>query len=163
MKRSDKMQPKGYSEEDTRRILQDALEHQSNESEFSHDQLVEMAEELGVSPESLAIAEEKWLGEKKFDEELLEFNRYRRQKFNYHLMSYGIVITFLFFINLLTSPEFWWQWSEWWFLYPLLGWGMAVAFQFAEVRQTEGERYEKAFAEWQIKKQIEDSTKRLRG
>lgn len=151
------MQPKRYSEEDTRRILQDALEHQSNETEFSHDQLVEMAEELGVSPESLAIAEEKWLSETKIDEELLEFNRHRRQQFNYQLMSYGIVMTFLFFINLFTSPEFFWV------VFPLLGWGMGLAFQFAELRQIGGEKYEKELEKWRIKQEIKASTKRLRG
>lgn len=151
------MQPKRYSEEDTRRILQDALEHQSNKTEFSHDQLLEMAEELGVSPESLAIAEEKWLSETKIDEELLEFDRYRRQQFNYQLMSYGIVMTFLFFINLFTSPEFFWV------VFPLLGWGMALAFQFAELRQIGGEKYEQELEKWRIKQQIKASTKRLRG
>lgn len=151
------MPPKRYSEEDTRRILQDALEHQSNQSEFSHDQLLEMAEELGVSPESLAIAEEKWLSETKIDEELVEFNHYRRQQFNYQLMSYGIVMTFLFFINLFTSPEFFWV------VFPLLGWGMGLAFQFAQLRQIGGEEYEKELEKWRIKQEIKASTKRLRG
>ena len=148
---------KRYSEEDTRRILQEALEHQSHERDFSHDQLLEMAEELGISHESLAVAEKKWLGEKKIDEEKYEFERYRRQQFNNHLMSYGIVITFLFFINLLTSP------GHFWFLYPLLGWGIAVAFQYAEVRQTAGQKYEDEFEKWRIKQQIKSSTKRLQG
>ena len=151
------MEQKRYSEEDTRRILQEALEYQSNDREFSHDQLREMAEELGISQESLAVAEQKWLGEKKVDEEKYEFEQYRRQQFSYHIMSYGIVITFLFFINILTSP------GHFWFLYPLLGWGMAVAFQFAELRQTAGEKYENEFEKWRIKKQIKSSTKRLQG
>ncbi len=151
------MQPKRYSEEESRRILQEALEHQNNEREFSREQLLEMAEELDISPDNLARAEEKWLNETKIDEELLEFNRHRRQQFNQQCISYGIVMTFLFFINLFTSPEFFWV------VFPLLGWGMALAFQFAEVRKMGGQTYEKELEKWRTKRQIEGSTKRLRG
>ena len=151
------MEQPRYSEEDARRILQDALEHQNDETEFSREQLMEMADELGIAKESVLAAEKKLLSKQNVEQERLMFERQRRQKFRTQLMSYGIVITFLFFINLLTSP------SHWWFLYPLLGWGMAIAFQAWEISQTEGEKYEKEFEKWRVKRQIEDKTKRLPG
>ena len=40
--------------------------------------------------------------------------------FYMHLASYVLVNVFLFLINLLTSP------GDWWFYWPLLGWGIGV-------------------------------------
>ncbi len=50
-----------------------------------------------------------------------------KKSFYKHLIAFSIVMPFLFFINLLTSP------FHWWFLYPLLGWGMGLAFHYVEV------------------------------
>lgn len=50
-----------------------------------------------------------------------------KKDFYQHLMAFVIVNPFLFFINLLTSP------FHWWFLYPLLGWGMGLAFHYVDV------------------------------
>ena len=48
--------------------------------------------------------------------------RVRAKKgFYIHLTTYVIVMSFLFFINLMTSPNFWW------FLFPLAGWAMGIA------------------------------------
>lgn len=37
-----------------------------------------------------------------------------------HLLAYCLVIPFLFFINYMTSPGYWW------FLYLMLGWGIGI-------------------------------------
>ncbi len=50
-----------------------------------------------------------------------------KKEFYKHLIAFSIVMPFLFFLNLLTSP------FHWWFLYPLLGWGMGLAFHYVEV------------------------------
>ncbi|HVA80295.1 MAG TPA: HAMP domain-containing sensor histidine kinase [Candidatus Binataceae bacterium] len=47
--------------------------------------------------------------------------------FYVHLMWYGVVMGFLFFINLLTSPGF-----QWW-LFPAAGWGFGLASHYAAV------------------------------
>lgn len=44
-----------------------------------------------------------------------------------HLVSYVSVIGFLFMINMLTSPEFWW------FLFPAGGWGIGLASHYFAV------------------------------
>jgi len=46
--------------------------------------------------------------------------------FYVHLMWYGIVIGFLFFINLMTTPFQWW-------VFPAIGWGFGVASHFTAV------------------------------
>lgn len=62
-----------------------------------------------------------------------------KRNFLSHLAVYGIVNAFLFFINLLTSPEaFWVRWV-------ILGWGVGLAFHFIFSR----ERF--VAAEWEKK------------
>ena len=39
-----------------------------------------------------------------------------------NLLSYCLVIPFLIFINLLTSPDHYWFW------YPMIGWGIGICF-----------------------------------
>lgn len=50
-----------------------------------------------------------------------------KKEFYQHLMAFVIVNTFIFLVNLLTTP------LNWWFLYPLLGWSMGLAFHYVEV------------------------------
>lgn len=60
---------------------------------------------------------------------MTEDERYQRARsrvmqlkaFYFHLLTYVVVIAGLFLINLLTSPR------SWWFYWPALGWGIAVA------------------------------------
>ncbi len=59
------------------------------------------------------------------EEEDKEYQRARRkvrqlQHFYRHLIIYGVIITFLHIINLITS-------SYYWAIWPTLGWGVAVA------------------------------------
>jgi|SRR5208282_794026 len=46
--------------------------------------------------------------------------------FYVHLMWYGVVIGFLFFLNLMTTSEQWW-------VFPAIGWGFGVASHFVAV------------------------------
>ncbi|MBI1223864.1 MAG: histidine kinase [Bacteroidetes bacterium] len=50
-----------------------------------------------------------------------------KKSFYQHLMAYAIVNLFLMALNLVTSP------SVAWFVYPLLGWGVGLAFHYVEV------------------------------
>ncbi len=50
-----------------------------------------------------------------------------RKDFYQHLMAYVIVNFFLFVLNMVTTP------TQWWFHFPLLGWGVGLAFHYVEV------------------------------
>ncbi|MCB0522207.1 MAG: 2TM domain-containing protein [Lewinellaceae bacterium] len=50
-----------------------------------------------------------------------------KKEFYQHLMSFAIVNFFLFALNMITSP------FNWWFQFPLLGWGVGLAFHYVEV------------------------------
>jgi len=60
------------------------------------------------------------------DQEALKRAKKRMKKvkaFYSHLVTYVLVMSFLIIINLWKSPE------HLWFFYPLVGWGLGLAFQ----------------------------------
>lgn len=136
---------KQYSEEAAREILRRAMEEDQQEKDFSREQLQAMADELGISHESLARAEQTWLSEERTlpeREDQVAFLRHRQQAFRSHAAMFVIVNIFLFFLNIATGFE------SWWFIYPLLGWGMGLAAHAWSVRQNEGHQYEQELAQW---------------
>ncbi len=50
-----------------------------------------------------------------------------KKGFYSHLAAYTIIIVFLFLLNHITSP------GNYWFQFPLLGWGVAIAFHYLGV------------------------------
>jgi signal transduction histidine kinase len=69
----------------------------------------------------------------KSDEERRAYEQARRQAsreagFYVHLMWYGIVIGFLFLLNIFSTPS-----GPWWWIWPALGWGFGIASHFAGV------------------------------
>ncbi len=69
----------------------------------------------------------------KTDEERRAYLQARKQAtreagFYVHLMWYGIVIGFLFLINMFTTPL-----GPWWWIWPALGWGFGIVSHFAAV------------------------------
>ncbi|MGH2542074.1 MAG: 2TM domain-containing protein [Ardenticatenaceae bacterium] len=145
-----------YSEETAREILKRAVDLQVQERDFTREHLQEMAEELGIPPDALARAEASWLAEHEVDEEQrtleadrLAFEAYRTQGFRTHFAIYTCVITFLFLINLITRGD---GGGDWWFFYPLLGWGLGVAIHAWTVYQTTPDEGE--FLEWRAERQL---------
>lgn len=78
----------------------------------------------------------------------------RKKGFLIHLGSYVIVMAFLFLLNMITTPGYFW------FLFPLLGWGVGLAFHYFGVY---GWPFTGAGTkEWE-EKQIEREIRRLEG
>ncbi|REC42223.1 2TM domain-containing protein [Chryseobacterium pennipullorum] len=70
--------------------------------------------------------------ETSFDKETLAYKKASKRvkalkDFYGNLASYCIIIPFLAILNLLTSPE------HLWFFWPMLGWGIGVAFHAVSV------------------------------
>ncbi len=63
------------------------------------------------------------------DDEIIKAKKRVKAKksFYQHLMSYSIVNLFLIALNLIISP-----WDIW-FVFPLLGWGVGLAFHYVDV------------------------------
>lgn len=127
-----------YTSDDVQQILQRALARKQD-GQFSQDQLVEMASELGISPDVLQQAELEWQSKRDQEHERKSFNAFRRRAFKAHLIPYLAVNTFLILINLVTTPQYFWA------IFPLLGWGLGLFFHGLSAYQTEGEAYERSF------------------
>jgi hypothetical protein len=147
------MEQERYSEEAAREILKRAVELQGRETDFSRDQLISMADELGISRDSLVVAEQNWLREHEQDAELQAFEAQRRQGFRSHLAIYALVNGFLFLLNLVTSP------GQFWFIFPLLGWGLGLAIHAWAVQQKEGDSYERELLQWRAQRGNHNSRK----
>ena len=113
---------KQYSKEQVDRIIRRALKLKKEDS-ITHQELVDTAKEFGIDPPTLeaAIAEDQKMFKKERErrERLLR----RKARFHRHLGSYIIVIGALLILNTMTP-------GPWWFQWPALGWGIALALNF---------------------------------
>jgi 2TM domain len=130
-----------YDSEDVEQILQKALTRK-DKGEFSREQLLEMASELGISPNILETTEQKWLAQQEEERLRHRFNAFRRRAFWSNFVSFLAVNLFLILLNLITSPSYFWA------IFPVLGWGLGLFFHWWSVYQSKSEDYEIAFQKW---------------
>lgn len=140
-----------YLQEDVQEILQLAIARQFDSAEMTRDQLTEIAEELGISPENLALSEQEWLLAKGEGREREAFHHHRYQKLQHHVTRYAIVNGFLAAINFFATGGLGWS------VYLILGWGLPLALKARKLLQTSGEDYESAFQLWRRKRRLQQS------
>ena len=143
-----------YAMEDAQRILQLAIAQETESGELSHQQLLEIAEELNISPATLQAAEQEWRIMKGKAEDHRLFQQQRRQRLKHQLMRYGIVISFLVIIDVLT-PGGTILGSLGFSLYVALFWGLGLALKTWRILQTSGERYERDLTKWRRKRSMQ--------
>lgn len=123
-----------YSQQEVTEILKRALKQQSLRSEaMSHDQLVEMANEVGIDKDAVEAATVE-LAQSRADEmvrnteakELAEERTRLLSQFAGSLLTYLLVNTALYFIDRHFTGGTWYYWV-------LLGWGIGLAFQLRQV------------------------------
>jgi 2TM domain len=153
MNSSENSLTRSYSQEDVQQILNIALaQHPSTGAELSYAQLLEIADELRIEPETLKLAENKWLVQQSANEKFQEFDAYRRSKLQDKFGKYAITNTCLVALNFLTG--FGLPWS----LYVAIFWGMGVGLDAWKIfYQRQGEAYNRAFQNWQRKQKIHKS------
>jgi hypothetical protein len=121
----DEFSSQQYSQEEVNRIIRRALKIK-NEDTISHQDLIETAREIGIDPKVLETAIEQ--EQREFKKEKIRRDRLKRRKkgFYSHLWSYLIICAALLLINNF-SP------GPWWFQWPMLGWGIGLAFHFKAI------------------------------
>ncbi|HBE59859.1 MAG TPA: hypothetical protein DDW56_20820 [Cyanobacteria bacterium UBA11366] len=144
-----------YRSEEIQQILNLAIARQASGEDFSRSQLVEIAAELGISPEKLDLAEKEWLLQQEAQQKHREFNIYRRRQLQQSFAKYVIVNGFLVAINLLSAGSLSWS------LYILLFWGLGLGLRTWSTYQLEGDEYEQAFQKWYRKQQINQLTQSI--
>lgn len=155
MSASDVQPPESYRKEDIQEILHLAITRKTEVEELSRSQLWEIAAELDIDPESIQIAEQDWLSQKKRQLKRHEFDQYRREQLKQKTVKYVIINGFLMLINVLAVGALSWS------LYVLLLLGLPLTLDTWKTLQTEGDAYEKAFQRWYVKKEMKESISTL--
>ncbi|MDQ3037426.1 MAG: 2TM domain-containing protein, partial [Myxococcota bacterium] len=113
-----------YSRDEVEEILRRAAErtHEQGGEALTHDELVAAAREAGIDTSAVEEAASS-LAETRQDRLAVEqWSAARKRRFVSHVMTWLVVNSGLFLIDLLSG-------GGWWFYWPLLAWGMAVALQ----------------------------------
>ena len=146
-----------YSQEDVQQILQLAIARQAddNEKEFSYQQLVEIASELDICPESLQIAQKEWVFHQGEIQQRQAFDNYRISRFKKRLSKFAVINVMFLLVNILSVGTLSWS------LYILLFWGTGMSLDTWNTFKTKAEDYEAAFQKWYRKHQIKSSFNNL--
>lgn len=120
-------QGRGYTPEEVKAILERAIARQSGNdvTGISYQELQETAGELDIDAGDLARAIEDFEETRGLDDARERWLVRRKEKFFEHFRSYLIVNGVLMVVALLSGSGFW-------FLWPLLGWGVGLAFDASE-------------------------------
>lgn len=143
-----------YASEDVQQILQIAIAKETEAGELTRAQLAEIAAELNIAPETLWSAEREWIDLKSESNQQLMFNQQRRQKFQHHLIRYGIFNSFLLLLNLLAG-------GYTFAAFVALTWGVGLALHGWRAYQSSGYRYQQDFENWQRRQQVKQSVRSL--
>ena len=129
-----------FTNDEVSAIVRRALRYQvaSGHHTISYEDLAEIAQQSGISESALrqAIEEEETIGE--FERAKEQWLAQRKAAFFHHLRSYCIVNGFLFLINVMTNPG-----GYLWVVWPILGWGIGLAFNAAEAFFPSDQRVER--------------------
>ena len=142
---------RSYNQEQIQQILQIAIARQTDDTEFTREQLLEIASELEISPECLQVAEQQWLAKQGEIQKRQDFNRYRRTKLQQQAGKYTVINSFLMLLNIVNAGQLSWS------LYIALFWGLGLGLNALNTFQSGGEDYEKAFQRWYRQYQLKQS------
>ena len=150
-----------YPAEDAQQILSIAMACQTESGELSRAQLVEIAEELGISAETLAEAEREWDVKKYEIADQRQFDRERKQRFQHGLSRFCFLIGFLFLLLILTGGAVGFGLASVThfiasvFLYLLAApWGLKLAWDAWRIYRPNEYSYTKEFQRWRRKQQM---------
>lgn len=107
-----------YSRDEVERILSKAIERKSANGEITHEQLLEIASELGLDEHDIQSALMGGNSSSEFEEAKELWHDRERKSFYRHCVPYFAVNGLLVALNLATSPGFLWS------MFPAVGWGI---------------------------------------
>jgi len=142
--------PEGHlhDDRDVEQILKIAVRKSGiSDDEALRQRLMLAGHELGLSEAQIAAAETEYRVQKEEQTELAEYRKEVRKEFMEHVWSYVIVNAGLVGFNLMSKGTI--SWAIW----PLLGWGIGLAFHAVFTFATNTESFQTGFAEWKKKRQ----------
>jgi hypothetical protein len=139
-----------YAAEDAQQILYIAIARQTEDGELSRAQLLEIAEELGISAQTLLEAEQEWAVKKYEVADQKLFDQQRRERFQHGLARFGVFGAFLLGFNLLLGG------GLTWLLYLIFGpWALKLSWDAWRIYRPNQYAYTKEFQNWRRKKRME--------
>lgn len=135
-----------FSRDDADIILRKLLKNKPSGSHYTLADLELTAAELGISKDELRHAIEAYVSEKETIELRNEVLSKKRRKLYDHIAAYVIINGGLFFMDMLTS-------QSGWFMYPLVGWGIGLAFDVFYTLMPKEEDIEKSVQKLRKKRQ----------
>ncbi|MGG6237664.1 2TM domain-containing protein [Nodosilinea sp. AN01ver1] len=139
-----------YPAEDAQQILSLAIARQTESGELSRAQLLEIADELGISADSIAAAEREWDVKKYEIADQKLFDSQRQHQFQHGLTRFLITAGFVLVFQLVTGG---WLWN--WLIYLILGpWALQVSWDAWRIYRPNEYAYRKEFEHWRRKQQM---------
>lgn len=148
-------EPAVYQAEEAQAILQIAIARHTEEGELTRPQLLEIAQELGISEITLLEAEQQWALQRRESAEMQAFNEFQRQRFQAHLVRFAVINLVLFAFNWMTAGTISWA------LYIFLFWGAALGLQAWQTYWPNAQQYRRTFEKWRRREQIKRSFSRF--
>lgn len=142
-----------YSQEDIQQILNLAIARQvenENAIEFSREQLLEIAGEMGISLATLNSAEQDWQQNKGMLQRRQDFDAYRKERFHrgvfrYMVVNVPLLLLVVWFFS-LGNPFSIFLATICITMIALRG--LSLALQYWDTYKLKGEAYERAFQIW---------------
>lgn len=147
--------PEIYQSEEAQAILQIAIARQTEEGEMTRTQLLEIADELGISALTIAEAEQEWRLKCVEKADLQAFDEFQKQRFQSHLIRFVIANIVLFAFNFMAVGTLSWA------LYIFLFWGGAVGLHAWNTYRSDTPRYRREFEKWRRRQQLKRSINRF--
>lgn len=144
------------SDEDVEAILRLAIQKASPTDDALRDRLKSAADELGITPEQLAAAEEEFRAQKSREvaqqqavlEEEAEWKLFRREQLHELYGHMGVYLA----VNLgLLSMDFFQNGRLDWSLFPLFGWGIGVLIHIVSTLAAHSSDNQDEFHKWRRK------------
>ncbi len=128
------------TEEDVQDILRLAIRKEPVAYADLNKRLLETAKELGISEHALEQAVKEHYEDQGLKKELAEFQEHRKRGFFSHLIPYVLVNAMLMTASLVDG--------EYWFVYPLFGWGIGIASHAYTVFYRRPDEHDPEFITW---------------
>jgi fatty acid desaturase len=147
-----------YPAEDAQQILQIAIARETESGELSRTQLLEIAAELGITPDTLLAAEQEWQVRKFELADQKLFDQQRRQRFQHSLSQFVIFGGFSLGLNFLAGG--WLIWP----IYLIFGpWALGLIWDAWRIYRHNDYSYTQEFERWRRKKQMKRAVNRFFG
>lgn len=110
-----------YSDDEVRAIIERALASTSARGGLSHGDLLAVGEQVGLSAEAMTRAAEEVRAAQLDSAATRAITSRRRRWLAAHAGLFALINGLLFSVNFLTTP------GQWWSLFPIVFWGLALA------------------------------------